>query len=219
MLVTGMHRSGTTAFTKLLERNKINMGPFQDPNSESRLYGWDLNYYLQFLGGNWDTPENIVRTNSGHYKHARALFINRIENRLVLHRKISPLSSGIGFKHPISSLLLEELTQIKNLKIIRVKRSASEIVNSLMARKPRTSLSIFPGQMGFSQFSNNKERMVRLVNLYESELDKHNAKIEFTVKYAELCDENERLNLESALSACFDKEIKIPIGFFKRRQS
>ena len=72
VIVVGMHRSGTTMLAKLLHINGVHMGFFRDPNFESRMYGWDVMNFQNFLGGTWECPLGSVRDlDSSNYFLAR----------------------------------------------------------------------------------------------------------------------------------------------------
>lgn len=216
IIVTGMHRSGTSAFTNLLMHNNIDMGPAKDANFESRLYSYDLSYFLNFLGATWDMPFQIRRKSNSIYKHAADLFIKKIESRIGFHQKTT-FKKFIGFKNPISTLLIPELSCIKNSVIINIDRDIDEIVKSLMRRKPRARLNLFPGHYGFGMEVDDESRMFELTKFYKKVIDENRQHIALSIKYDDLLDPKKKSMLETKLADVIGTQITIPNEFFVRR--
>ena len=170
------------------------------------------------MGGTWDVPSSLER-NVGtlHYETAKRFFVDRVEQRLAMHSKFRIYKRAIGFKHPIASLLLPELSQVENLKVIEIHRDPEEIVSSLIRRKPRKKLSFFPGQYGFSQHSLSEERMFRLTEFYHDTLNQNKNLVDLKVHYNDLCFDFNRSEKREQLEDLLGREIVVPHNFFRRK--
>ncbi|MGJ8681867.1 hypothetical protein [Paraglaciecola sp.] len=215
IIILGMHRSGTSALARLLEMNKISMGPLQDKNNESKLYAFDMVYYLNFLGGVWDSPWSITRENNQDYINGKDIFLKQLKRRFKLHRLLST-NKVIGFKHPIASLLVPELSELDNVVLVRMKRDTNEIINSLSKRSVPKQRSWLPGQIPNSQHRQNLQYLEKLVHHYEFELDRNQNLIDVTINYNDLVNGLELKKFEK-ISNLIGKEISVPSDYFKAR--
>ena len=121
--------------SRALESSGVWMGPFKDDNAESRLFAWELTLYLASIGVTWEYPYGAPQSLlSENYAQDRKLFLENIELKLRFMRKIS-FNKLVGFKHPLASLVLEDLTMLNDVKLIGILRSHREIALSLSKRK------------------------------------------------------------------------------------
>ena len=209
-----MHRSGTTMLAKLLHTNGVHMGPLLDPNFESRLYSWDLMNYQNFLLGTWDHPYSMERDfQSQNYKLASDRFVRQIERRSKLHRLIKPLSK-IGFKHPICSLLLPELSKIGNICFIRIDRDKDAVVKSLQVRRIVGEPSLFPGRFSGGMKVYNYDYSSRLYDYYIAELDCYMDLFTVSLRYEDLVDRRLRSKSLCRLEEVLGRKVKYKDGFF-----
>jgi hypothetical protein len=61
VLVTGMHRSGTTLVARIMSTLGIDIGPDVGKNLESRYFQTRNEWVLRRLGGAWDNPASAVQ--------------------------------------------------------------------------------------------------------------------------------------------------------------
>mgnify|MGYP006423816889 CR=1 FL=1 len=59
LIVIGMHRSGTSMITRMLERLGLFLGTQRDPNDESRFFLEHNRWLLRQSGGAWDHPTSV----------------------------------------------------------------------------------------------------------------------------------------------------------------
>lgn len=190
VVVVGMHRSGTTAVSNFLQKNGVYMGPLKDGNAESRLFSFDLVFFLNYLGGVWDMPFYMERVDNRSYMNAKWTFLNRVSKKLSMMKVICRLLGYklVGFKHPVASLLIEELRALEETCIILCRRDKVEIVSSLGKRVTPKLKNILGGQLPYGQFYENKERMLSLVEHYHTYENRNLDKIDFVINYEDLVD-------------------------------
>ena len=219
IIVLGMHRSGTTAVAKFLQKNGIYMGPLKDNNAESRLFSFDLVFFLNYLGGIWDMPFYIERTYNISYKNAKWTFLNRVSKKLRIMKFFFRLFGFrlVGFKHPVASLLIEELKELENTFIVLCRRDAEEIVNSLEKRVTPRLNSVLGGQLPYGQFYEDKERMMSLVSFYHSYEDEHHDKVDFVINYEELVDAKKVEEIFVELGLLLGVKFRGAEKYFKRQ--
>lgn len=219
VIVLGMHRSGTTAVTKFLQSNGVYMGPLKDPNAESRIFAFDLVFFLNYLGGIWDMPYYIRRAYNTAYKNAKWTFLNRISKKLYIQSKVARCLGYklVGFKHPIASLLFEELSEIENTCIILCRRKSEEIVRSLGKRVTPKMNRVIGAQYPFGQYHDSQEKMRRLAEFYHSLEDTYLDKIDFIINYEELVDENHVEDIFERLGKILNVKFRGAKEYFKRQ--
>ena len=213
-----MHRSGTTMLAKLLHLNGINMGPLRDSNYESRLYAWDVLNFQNFLLGTWDNPFEMLRDESSdNYQIAKHRFINQIKMRARFHKTIN-FNRRIGWKHPVASLLLPELSEIPEAKFISIRRNDSSVIKSLQKRKIDSKPKWFPGRFSAGMLVNQKKYAERLNSYYKKTLDLEKDKISLELDYDKIMDpKHRRAQIEKLATELGLSELLIPKAFFDHK--
>ena len=59
IIITGMHRSGTTLLSQLLEKNDIFMGRYKETNNESKFFLRINRWMMTTIGASWDNPKTF----------------------------------------------------------------------------------------------------------------------------------------------------------------
>jgi len=141
ILIIGMHRSGTTLLSRILDANGWFSGIRKDDNNEStyfqKINDWILNNY----GCTWEHPYNFksdivkdkyiidyVKKDLNSFKSVEYYGIKRIS----LNSK-----KFYGFKDPRTSITLPIWTQIFHMEptIIHITRNGYSVAKSILARK------------------------------------------------------------------------------------
>ena len=78
IIITGMHRSGTSIISKILINKGIFMGSKLDPNSESIFFQRINKWILSCIGSSWDNPQSLKDLESEDVN----LIINRLNKAL-----------------------------------------------------------------------------------------------------------------------------------------
>jgi len=147
VIVIGMHRSGTSMLTRLLEDLGLFVGWRKQADHEA-LFFLDLNQWLMAqCGGSWDRPETI-RDLVGHAE-ARALVRDYLEVSLRSVRSVSFLGAGRwlhdrdvasltepwGWKDPRTTFTLPIwLDLFPDAKVVHVYRHGVDVAQSLRHR-------------------------------------------------------------------------------------
>jgi hypothetical protein len=87
LVITGMHRSGTTLLVKLLSQRGLFFGAHLDPNLEDFFFLRRNEWLLRRAGGAWDRPMPVVEflENSELRNEARALFTKHVHSWTFRH--------------------------------------------------------------------------------------------------------------------------------------
>ena len=148
MIVVGMHRSGTSMVTRMLEEMGMFVGKEKTPDHEATFF-LDLNsWILRQSGGSWDNPEpirNLLRN-----PEVRSLVADYVGQRMKApsaasyvgwpdyFRGITPQKMGSpwGWKDPRNTYTLPLwLDLFPEARIVHVYRHGVDIAGSLKARE------------------------------------------------------------------------------------
>ena len=147
ILITGMHRSGTSLVSKILMKNGINLGTYQDNNNES-IYFQRLNrWIMSCLGSSWDNPSSLKNISNNDLK----IIVNRLErnignrftnsvyfgfSNILLNRNFYLYNKPLGWKDPSNVFTAVVWKSIfPNLKIINLTRDPLDVSISLLNRQ------------------------------------------------------------------------------------
>lgn len=148
VIIIGMHRSGTTLLSKLLENLGIFMGKKKEENNEALFFFKFNEFIFRQCNATWDNPYNITFLDK-EYKS----FIKSCANKyLCSWRKIEYLGfeknfkySSIknlnfpwGWKDPRNTFTLEMWLDIfPNAKVIHIYRNPVDVAESLRKRNEK----------------------------------------------------------------------------------
>ncbi len=142
VIVTGMHRSGTTMLTKILKQFGVFMGNMVEPNSESILF-LKINEHLLKKGrATWYNPSPFLSSiddNLPYYIIYTKYMIKKYslvkyssENNEIDHNK----AYRWGWKDPRNIITIKIWKELfPQLKIINIFRNPLDVANSLRTRE------------------------------------------------------------------------------------
>lgn len=148
IIILGMHRSGTSMITRMLESLGLFVGKKQEENSEAVFFLKLNNWLLMQSGGAWDNPKPFhylldfprLRELSRDYL-ALSLSTPRIISYLgwrhyIRSKKLERLSVPWGWKDPRNTYTLPIwLDLFPNAKIIHIYRHGVDVSQSLLKRQ------------------------------------------------------------------------------------
>ena len=215
IIIVGMHRSGTTMLARLFQTAGVNMGPLKDNNFESRLYAWDIMNYQNFLQGTWDHPYSMRRpVESQRYMNGKKKFLLNLIRRKKFHQCIS-LGRLVGFKHPVASLLIPELSKLQGARFVRINRNKDSVTKSLVRRPVPAKSSWFPGRISGGVLMDCEAEAGKLYDFYNAQLDQYQNLMDLTLDYEKLLSQVSRNTELSKISRFLGvNEIKAPNSFF-----
>jgi len=147
IIIIGMHRSGTTMITKMLEELGLFVGSKKDENNESVFFSELNDWLFKQCGGSWDNPESFYYLLEN--QNVKDLAIDYIKYILNSHWFISYLGINNyiryknphnitipwGWKDPRNTFWLPIWLEIfPNAKIIHIYRHGVDVANSLKVR-------------------------------------------------------------------------------------
>lgn len=146
IIIIGMHRSGTSLVTKLLERLGLFVGSWKDDNHEALFFANLNTWLLRICGGRWDHPL-VIRDLLENYQ-MKELIVARLTEMLRsprlatflgskyrVGRTLHRLQEPWGWKDPRNTFTLPIWLQIfPQSKIIHVYRHGIDVASSLKVR-------------------------------------------------------------------------------------
>ncbi len=147
IIIIGMHRSGTTMITRMLEQLGLFVGNKKEDNNEA-IFFFELNdWMLRQSGGNWDNLASVryllenqeIRNLVIDYLQIilkSPWFINYLGWKNYLrYRSPHKISIPWGWKDPRNTFLLPIWLDIfPNAKVIHIYRNGVDVANSLKVR-------------------------------------------------------------------------------------
>ena len=216
IIVSGMHRSGTSLVSKILTDLNVFMGSKLDKNNESIFFQRLNRWLLSCIGSSWDDPKSFTNLSSPD----RDIVINKLNNSLnTLFTKyfyfglkktfkgenFSKISYNWGWKDPSNTFTLPIWNRIfNNSKNIYVLRHPIDVSISLMNRNNKLEiddkrnkplsilsnytqfLSVAKGGISKSLILNNMDDCLLLYNKYLDEVNSNSIKNIHFIKYEEL---------------------------------
>ena len=144
LIIIGMHRSGTSMLTRLIENIGYEIGKHRDQNDES-MHFWRLNEWVfRQVNATWDNPYNFQYLDE--LTKMRLLVVLRMHLKGVLAAKYSGLVKSFfldlteytgkwSWKDPKNTFTLELWQEIfPKAKIIHIYRNPIDVARSLQAR-------------------------------------------------------------------------------------
>lgn len=143
VIITGMHRSGTTLVSKLLEEHGVFFGVNKDINNESTFFLSRNEALLKYLGFGWHNikefrPNFDKKLVTQIYNDLNGLpIVNYLGIKTYLkYGNIFRFKAKWGWKDPRNTLLLPLWLQIfPKARIINVIRNGVDVANSLVVRE------------------------------------------------------------------------------------
>ena len=146
IIITGIHRSGTTLLSKIFEKNKVFFGTKKDLNNEA-LFFQNLNkWLLSCYGISWENPKYIdFELNKNRFDmilfKLQKILNSRLNFRylglksLVLEKKLLEIDFDWGWKDPRNIFSLPFwLKLFPESKVLILIRHPFDVVNSLITR-------------------------------------------------------------------------------------
>lgn len=151
IIIIGMHRSGTSLLSRLLEALGLFLGKKKDGNHEAVFFQAINDWLLRQAGGAWDNPAPIqylldspeISERTSDYIRHYLLTSPRAASYMgwlnyLRHRSLVPLTRPWGWKDPRNTFTLPIwLSIFPQAKIIHLHRSGMDVALSLRQRGRR----------------------------------------------------------------------------------
>ena len=121
VIIIGMHRSGTTLLSKLLENAGIFMGNKKEINNEALFFLKFNEYIFKQASASWDSPINLKFTNNFFKENIKRIFKKKSKqsthNQILRNQKIFKIqnvraaSNPMGLEGPSKHLYTRDLAR------------------------------------------------------------------------------------------------------------
>ncbi|WP_163328937.1 sulfotransferase [Desulfurobacterium thermolithotrophum] len=148
VIVIGMHRSGTSLLTRILEELGVFMGYEKEENEES-IYFLRLNeWILSQANASWDNPYNFRFLKEFHKRIIKEVLVKELSskeflssylgNKKFMYSSLFDLNFLWGWKDPRNTFTLEIWKSIfPRAKVIHVYRNPVDVAESLRIREKK----------------------------------------------------------------------------------
>jgi len=145
VVIIGMHRSGTSILTKILQEAGLFMGIDKDPNDESLFFLEFNNWIFQQINATWDCPEPYNFTSNTFKEYIAKIGRTRVQSiemkkywglkNYIKYRYFQKIDSRWGWKDPRTSITLDIWQKIyPKMKVIHIYRNPVDVAHSLQTR-------------------------------------------------------------------------------------
>jgi hypothetical protein len=151
IIVIGMHRSGTTLLTQIMQSLGIFMGEKMFNNREA-VFFQDLNKWLLYQSATtWDQPNGFSFVNPEFIDSAAKVLDWRLQSfhrheylgklKSLKYRSVKDLDGLWGWKDPVNSITLEVWMKVfPQARILNIIRNPIDVAASLQAREEKRIL-------------------------------------------------------------------------------
>ena len=149
IIITGMHRSGTTLIVKLLEKNGVFLGSIKDENKESIFFQRINRWLVSFNDSYWDNPKTFKCLNNDDNDilvlKLKKTLSNRFLNSMYFgykdifsNKNFKNYPSLWGWKDPVNTFTIDIWKKIfPDLSIININRAPLDVSCSLLNRQKK----------------------------------------------------------------------------------
>lgn len=171
LIILGMHRSGTTMLTDIINDLGYDIGRFLEGNLEDRYFLNLNNKILNYVGASWDRPFGVRELINVKHDEIMELINSK---KLVSHNDKKQLWA---FKDPRTVLTFDIWKKIyPNAKIIIVYRNGLDVANSLSYREKKaknkksfvSARNLIPMFKHTSELVENREYAFKIWEYYNS---------------------------------------------------
>lgn len=199
IIVTGMHRSGTSLLTRVLETLGVFMGAQQGPQtSEARFFAWQNEIFFRLASASWDAPAPLIDALNEErwqreFAHVAESWMTSPWLRAYWGRRWNggdPSCAHWGWKDPRNGLTLAVWTSVfPQARVINIERDPHAVAKSLRVR----SQAFYGSTAGTSLRLMDVEHGIKLHEQYteatQRNLENIDAGSRFSVRYERLVAE------------------------------
>lgn len=146
VIIIGMHRSGTTLLTELLEKCGLFVGQKKFGNKEAIFFQEINRWWLFQAGTTWDNPNAFQYTHPTFLTQAEKVFEWRSKShhlqkylglaKAIQYRNLKNLNFEWGWKDPVNSITLDIWMKIfPDARIVNITRNPLDVAMSLKTRE------------------------------------------------------------------------------------
>ena len=187
IIIIGMHRSGTTMLSKILENSGVFLGNNKDINNEALFFQKINTWVMRQVYASWDNPEPILHMNQNELNYLKKICLGKIQGmqtysflglqRFLRSNKLTDINTRWGWKDPRNTFTLPIWKSIfPDSRIIHIYRNPVDVANSLKYRAGNKEL--FNSKMSFKNYIKifllsgkiTGYRSIKVRNLYDSYL-------------------------------------------------
>ena len=208
IIIIGMHRSGTTLLSRLMEQEGVFLGKNNGVNNESLFFQKLNKKILNLSGSTWDNPQNLnyvnkfFNENTIKYLNYRLNSFSAVKYWGLKNFFLKSRITSWGWKDPRNTLTLDYWIKVfPNARIIHIVRNPIDVAISLKNRQEKSEQenNWNTTNFFFAKYFNRRFNMgssyscidinngIALWKEYISKLDKYDYNI-YTIRYEDLLE-------------------------------
>ena len=229
ILLSGMHRSGTSMVTKILKDFGLEVGYKLDANNESLFFQRINIWMMSLMGSSWDNPQTFNNINDGIKEDIVNQLQKLMDSRanslyfgwtnVIKNKSFIDIEKPWGWKDPrnvfTQNIWREVFPDFKMIQIIRhpidialslMKRQKKEIRSDILRKKRNSDvikalLSISHSNYNSSMVLNSYDDCFKLIEIYFDEIARNSSSNCMLVKFEDILS-NPELEIGLLLDFC-----------------
>ena len=229
ILLSGMHRSGTSMVTKILKDFGLEVGYKLDANNESLFFQRINIWMMSLMGSSWDNPQTFNNINDGIKEDIVNQLQKLMDSRanslyfgwtnVIKNKSFIDIEKPWGWKDPrnvfTQNIWREVFPNFKMIQIIRhpidialslMKRQKKEIRSDILRKKRNSNvikalLSISHSNYNSSMVLNSYDDCFKLIEIYFDEITRNSSSNCMLVKFEDILS-NPELEIRLLLDFC-----------------
>ncbi|MBV68095.1 MAG: hypothetical protein CMG26_07055 [Candidatus Marinimicrobia bacterium] len=229
ILLSGMHRSGTSMVTKILKDFSLEIGHKLDDNNESLFFQRINIWMMSLMGSSWDNPQSFNSINDNIKDDIVYQLQKLIDSRanslyfgwssVIKNKSFSDIEKPWGWKDPrnvfTQNIWRQVFPDIKMVQIIRhpvdiavslMKRQKKEIKSDILRKKKSSNvikalLSISHSNYNSSMILNSYNDCFKLIEIYFDEITRNPSSNSLLIKFEDILS-NPEFEIGSLLDFC-----------------
>lgn len=213
IIIVGMHRSGTSLLSSLLQDMGIFMGHSRDKNEESRFFLKANHWILNQISASWDDPQNMNYANQEFYDAVSLVLANQIDSIYSKYKYFGPTKmwtssfkkeKSWGWKDPRNTFTLPIWLELfPDAEVIGIYRNPWDTILSMNKREHQKVQALkkkkfkgdwksyfYKGKISNASFRLlDEDNCFQLWKAYNEKMFEHQDKIKLLIKYEDLLED------------------------------
>lgn len=228
ILITGMHRSGTSIVAKIMQTLGVDIGWHLDSNNESKERVKMSENIICGIGGTWDSPGRLEYLQSNNcmddFLMKQIEYFSSKAWRMFCHPLFTlGIKQYWGWKDPRLCITLKYWKKyLKNPMLIYIERDKVDVKKSLISRSQKLEYvrALYPNRRRSYYHFIRENNIEELIEVYKNSFIKNSKELKsINLKYEELVDNPKNIvdQLAKYINIFDEEKIKTAVSLVRKK--